>query len=259
MRTRIALLLLLALMVACGPVPQPETGPSVPQPAASVPAAPATATVTPPPSATPAPTFTPTATATFTPTIQPTYAILRGSVNVERLSCRYGPGGMYLYLYGLVETAVQEIIGRTDTGAWVLTRAPGDTTVCWVKSEYLDIRGDLMAVEMVYPGGYSLPVSPYYNPPYNVQAARSGDQVTISWNAEALRAGDEESPTSPLFVVETWVCRAGQVVFTPVGAWSESITVTDEPGCGQPSHGRVYLSEKHGYAGPSEIPWPQAP
>jgi len=182
--------------------------------------------------------------------------ILRGVVNVAKLSCRYGPGPMYLYLYGLVEGAIQEVIGRTDTGAWVLTRAKGSRTVCWVNAKYLTLSGDVMLLEVVYPDKYRLPVSPYYSPPYNVRATRDGNTVTITWNAEPLRAGDEESPTSPLFVVETWVCRDGQVVFTPIAAYQTVVTVIDEPGCAQPSHGRVFLAEKHGYAGPTEIPWP---
>ncbi len=202
------------------------------------------------------PSLTPTASLTLTPSATATPVILRGTVNVEKLSCRYGPGPMYLYLYGLVQGAVQEVIGRTDTGAWVLTRAKGSRTVCWVNAKYLTFNGDVMMLDVVYPDGYTLPVSPYYSPPYNVRATRSGSTVTITWNAEPLRPGDEEHPNSPLFVVETWVCRDGQVVFTPIAAYQTIVTVTDEPGCAQPSHGRVFLAEKHGYAGPTEIPWP---
>jgi hypothetical protein len=163
---------------------------------------------------------------------------------------------MYLFLYGLRQGATQDVVGRTDTGKWVLTQAHGDPTRCWVKTDLLDLNGDVLSVEMVYPDKYSLPVSPYYPPPYTASAARSGDQVTITWTAQSLRAGDRESDTSPLFVVETWVCVDGQLVFTPIAADVEIATVTDEPGCAEPSHGRVYLAEKHGYAGPTEIPWP---
>jgi hypothetical protein len=164
---------------------------------------------------------------------------------------------MYLFLYGLLQGATQDIIGRTDTGAWALTRARGDTTRCWIKTELLDLDGDVMSVEVVYPDRYTLPISPYYPPPYTASAARSGDQVTISWTAQSLRAGDRESETSPLFVVETWVCQGGQLVFNPIGTDVQIATVTDERGCAEPSHGRVFLAEKHGYAGPTEIPWPQ--
>jgi hypothetical protein len=32
--------------------------------------------------------------------------------------------------------------------------------------------------------------------------------------------------------------------------------VIDEAGCRLPSHGHIFLAEKHGYVGPVEIPWP---
>ena len=214
---------------------------------------------------TPASTEMMTATPTQTPALSvtegvtpiPAYATLRGEVNVEKASCRYGPGARYLYLYGLLQGANQDVIGRTDTGNWVLTRSRGDNKSCWVKAEFLNLNGDVMSLEMVYPDKYFLPPSNQgYLPPWDVSAARSGDQVTITWKSEALRAGDEESATSVLYIVEVWVCQGGQLVFTPIGAYSPQVSVTDESGCSEPSHGRVFFSEKHGYAGPSEIPWP---
>lgn len=213
---------------------------------------------------TPSPTLAATPTETLVPSITPTYAILRGTINVEHASCRYGPGAMYLYLYGLLQGANQDVIGRTDTGNWVLTRSRGDNKSCWVKASLLDIKGDVMSVEMVYPDKYHLPPSNQgYRSPWDVAAVRQGDQVVISWKSEALRPGDgegdEEGRASILYVVETWVCQNGQVVFNPVGVYGPQATVTDEPGCAEPSHGRVFFAEKHGYQGPSEIPWPQAP
>jgi hypothetical protein len=166
---------------------------------------------------------------------------------------------MYLYLYGLVQGANQDIIGRTDTGAWLLTKARGDNKACWVKADLMDIKGDVMSVEMVYPDKYRLPpTNQGYLPPWDVAAVRHGEQVVIDWKSEALRPGDEESKTSVLYVVETWVCQGGRLVFTPLGVYGPQASVSDEPGCAEPSHGRVFFSEKHGYAGPSEIPWPAA-
>jgi len=206
-----------------------------------------TETLTPVPTASPIPTASPV----------PTYAILRGVVIPDKVSCRYGPGAMYLYLYGMVQGATQDIIGRTDTGKWVLTRSHGDNKSCWVKTEFMDIKGDVMSVEMVYPDKFTLIQSNQgYRSPWDVAAVRSGDKVTIDWKSEALRPGDEESATSVLYVVETWVCQGGQLVFTPLGAYKAQVTITDEVGCAEASHGRVFFSEKHGYAGPSEIPWP---
>jgi hypothetical protein len=189
--------------------------------------------------------------------VVPTPVVLRGVVIPEKVSCRYGPGAMYLYLYGMVTGAVQDVLGRTDTGAWVLTKSRGDDKSCWVKSEFLDIKGDLMSLDVVYPDHFTLIKSnQIYRFPWNVAAVRNGNKVTISWESEPMHAGDEESATSVLYVVETWVCKGGQLVFTPIGAYVAQVSVDDEPGCAQASHGRVYFSEKHGYTGPSEIPWP---
>jgi hypothetical protein len=203
------------------------------------------------------PTSTATATPSETPAITSTPAILRGQINVEKVACRYGPGPDYLYLYGLQQGANQDVIGRTDTGTWLLTRSRGDNKACWVNAKFLTLNGDVMSLEMVYPDKFKLlPSSQKYRFPFNVAAARNGDKVSISWDSDERRPGDEESATSVLYIVETWVCQGGKLVFTPIGTSLKQTSVTDEPGCAEPSHGRVYFVEKHGYTGPSEIPWP---
>ena len=243
----------LATTAAFTATPLPQSTPT--SAVSATPAASATMTETSTPS--PTPTIAPTASAIPSASPVPTYAILRGVVISDKVSCRYGPGAMYLYLYGMVKGAVQDIVGRTDTGKWVLTRSHGDNKSCWVKTEFMDIKGDVMSVEMVYPDKFILlRSSQVYRLPWNVAAVRDGDKVTISWEAEPMHPGDQESDTSVHYVVETWVCQGGQLVFTPIGAYVEQVTVTDEAGCAEPSHGRVYFSEKHGYTGPSEIPWP---
>ncbi|MEI6290446.1 MAG: hypothetical protein WCP19_08445 [Chloroflexota bacterium] len=187
----------------------------------------------------------------------PTPMILRGIVIPEKVSCRYGPGAMYLYLYGLRAGAVQDVIGRTDTGSWVLTRSHGDSGSCWVKTDLLSLNGDVMSLELVYPDKFTLIKSNQgYHSPWGVTAERNSSQVIINWKSDELRPGDRESENSFLYVIETWICRSGQLVFTPIGSQIPQLTVVDELGCQQPSHGRIYFSEKHGYTGPSEIPWP---
>ena len=208
---------------------------------------------------TPTETETPAPTQTETPAITSTPAILRGQVNVEKVSCRYGPGPDYLYVRAIPQGANLDVFGRTDIGKWVLTRARGDNKSCWVKAEFLTLNGDVMSLEMVYPDKFKLlPSSQKYRFPYNVAATRSGDKVSISWESDERRPGDEESATSVLYMVEVWVCQGGQLIFTPIGTSVRQVSVTDEAGCTEPSHGRVYFVEKHGYTGPSEIPWLQA-
>ena len=156
------------------PPPAATTGATLPLPVtltetpATRPTDTATATLAP----SPAPSTTPIPTLTLRATEE--FVVLRGKVNVERASCRYGPGAMYLFLYGLLQGATQDVIGRTDTGAWVLTQARGDTTRCWVKTSLLDLDGDVLNVEPVYPDKFTLPVSPYYAPPYTASANLSG-------------------------------------------------------------------------------------
>ncbi len=227
-----------------------KTGSPTPNPSPTLPA----------PTTTYAPSPIPSPLPSSTPVSSPTPVILRGAVIPEKVSCRYGPGAMYLYLYGLIAGANQDIIGRTDSGSWLLTRARGSDTVCWIKAEFLQIQGDVMQLEQVYPDKFTLIQSNQgYRSPWDVVAIRKGNEVVLSWKSEDLRPGDEESANSVLYVVETWLCQNGQLRFTPLGAYVPQVTVTDEPGCAQPSHGRVYFSEKHGYAGPTDIIWPPAP
>ena len=201
------------------------------------------------------PTGTPTPEPTSTPSVTSTPAILRGTV-LQLSNCRYGPGQPYLYKYGLLKGNRLEVIGRIESGGWVFVRAIGGSNPCWVKASLMDIQGDAMSVDVVYPGKYTLPRSPYYPPLTGAKATRSGDQVRLTWTAMALRPGDEESPTSPLYLVETWTCQGGQIVFTPIGAYDNVAYIKDEAGCSTPSHGRVFFSEKHGYAGPTDFVWP---
>lgn len=232
-----------------------------PQPTTQTPALDTPApTATPEPSLTPTPTASatatpsplPTWTPTHTPTITltPTYAILRGKVLV-RSNCRYGPGAPYLYKYGLVPGSNLEVIGRNDLGTWILVRAIGGSNPCWVKASLMEVRGDVMSVAPTY---IPLPQSPYYKPPSGVSARRNGDVVTISWNPISYRAGDETA--SPPYLVEAWICTDGRLVFTPIGSYEATIEVVDEAGCSEPSHGRLYFVEKHGYTRWVEIPWP---
>ena len=166
-------------------------------------------------------------------------------------NCRYGPGAPYLYEYGLWEGYIMQVIGRNDLGTWVLVQAIGGTNSCWVKASLLEIEGDVMAVMPTY---IPLPQSPYYGPLTGVSAVRKGNEVTVSWHGVQLRAGDDTAEAP--YLLEAWVCREGQVIFTPVGSYESAITILDEPGCAEPSHGRVYLVEKHGYTRAVEVPWP---
>jgi uncharacterized protein YraI len=237
---------LLVLATACAPAPTPAAAPVT---LVST----ATETLTPIPS----PTFTalPTATETALPTLTPipTVESLKASVTADRLSCRYGPGAEYLYLDGLRRGVNIQLIGRTDGNNWVYVdgRKP-----CWVNAKFIAIEGDPQALPVVYPGEASLPVSPYYPPTAVLGVTRTGNTVSVRWLDIPLRAGDEEDETMLHYIVEVWRCEGGQIIFDPLATNDTTITFVDEPGCSQPSHGRVFVQEKHGFAGPTDIPWP---
>ncbi len=222
-----------------------------------VPVSPTSApTLTPiPPTSTPLPADTPTPTNTAAPAITPTFAILRGTVLVKS-SCRYGPGAPYLYFTGLVPGSNLEVIGRREDSQWIYVEAIGGHSPCWVKASLMSVKGDINGLEIYYPDQAPLPKSPYYPPTAVTKVTRSGNQVTVMWLDIPLRAGDEEDQYMQHYIVEVWRCVGGQIVFDPLATNDTSITFTDEPGCSQPSHGRIFVQEKHGFAGPAEIPWP---
>jgi hypothetical protein len=186
----------------------------------------------------------------------PTYTTLRGKVIIDQAVCHYGPGAPYLYKYGVYKDSNLEIIRRVEPGNYVEIRAIGGTNPCWLKVDYLDIKGDLSQVEPVSAADVKLPMSPYYGPPTGVAAVRAGDEVVVSWHPVVLRAGDDQGAAP--YVVEVWVCQAGQIQFLPIGAYRTSAKVTDEAGCAEPSRGWVTAAEKHGYTRRVEIAWPQA-
>ena len=206
-----------------------------------------TETPTPLPTATPAPTETPTSTPL------PTVESLKAQVTADKLSCRYGPGAEYLYLFALNGTANIKLVGRTDANNWVWVE---NQQRCWVNAKFLDIQGDPKSLPIVYPG-LKLPVSAYYPGPSWAKATRDGNTVEITWEHIPISPGKFADERMQQYIIEVWRCEAGQIIFETLGTNFPVIRVeNDEPGCSTPSHGFVYLQEKHGYGGPVEIPWP---
>jgi hypothetical protein len=190
-------------------------------------------------------------------------------VTAENLSCRYGPGAPYLYRAGLVQGDVVDVLGRADTAysTWIYVQTRWEEPVkCWVNSgpRFVEIsQGEVACLEPYYPEKAPLIIfdtSPYppdrFPPPSSVGASRSGDIVYIQWEGTDLLPGDRPE-NSPPYLVETWTCQGGEIVFSPQG-WDEPFaSVQDEAGCAEPSYGYVYLAHVDGYVGPSLIPWPE--
>lgn len=198
------------------------------------------------------PTEIPSPTLTQTPV--PTVESLKATVATNLLSCRYGPGPNYLYLDGLREGLKLILVGQTGGNNWVWVQ--GTKNNCWVHSKFLTIEGNFKTLPIVYPEPARLPVSAYYSPSVVLSATREGNTVTITWLGVPISPGDYEKPDMFNYIVEVWRCEGGQFIFDPLPTNRETISFIDEPGCAQTSHGRVFVQEKHGYAGPAEIPWP---
>lgn len=245
------------LLSACAPASTPAPEPTS---VTEDPNLPATVTATPP---LPTETFTPspippTATPipTETPTPIPTVESLKAIVTADKLICRYGPGANYLYLIAFNKNTPIRLIGRAPGNNWVLIQ--NEPQKCWANSEFIALKeeGDLRALPSMYPDGYKKPVSPYYGPTTVLTAERNGNEITVTWVEVIVSPGKYEDENMFPYIVEVWTCKDGQIVFDTLGSRVPFITFTDEPGCAEPSHGRVYIQEKHGYAGPAEIPWP---
>lgn len=238
-------------------VPFPVTLTFTPTPAYSP-------TFTDTPTITPTPTVTPTITFTSTKTKTPTYSPPRIRIEV-RSQCRYGPGVAYLYKYDIPESVTMEVLGwmeilsHKESGAWEPTlwayvQAMGGNNPCWVNASLGTVtRGNLADAPMFTS---RLPYSQLYQPPKAVSASRDGNLVTVHWTSVWMTEDDYRG-----YLVEAWVCQNGRLYFTPVGykdanVTSPAVAIPDEPGCSEPSSGRLYTTEKHGYTQWIRIPWP---
>src|SRR5688572_4106806 len=144
------------------------------------------------PSATETISVTPTETLTETPlpsetaslfpsnTSLPTVESLKARVTADRLSCRYGPGPEYLYLFAFRAGANIELIGRVDAQNWDWVLVENQVP-CWVKAEFLEVQGEIMSLPIVYPGIAKLPITPYYPRSEVLSATRNNNEITVSW------------------------------------------------------------------------------
>ena len=227
-------------------------------------------TVTPMPIPDYSPTYTSTATdtptpfPTSTPTITPTYSAPMVRVLMHS-SCLYGPGAAYLFKYDLLTGTLmnvlgwQEILSQNKPGVWEPTvwlyiQAIGGTNPCWILSSLVQVvHGNINDTPQTTS---RLPYSQLYEPPKAVDAWRNGNEVTVMWSSVWMTEDDYRG-----YLVEAWVCHAGQLYFAPVSYIGVNIAhpgliFQDEPGCSQPSSGRVYTVEKHGYTQWRLVPWP---
>jgi hypothetical protein len=245
------------------------------------------ATLTPTNTDTPTPSPSPSVTATATPfptdtiTPTPTYTNLHGlSVNYYPTACRHGPGDPYLDKGLTLKTGnLMDVFGRAEVNGnstWLLVDFSPPYQLkngrCWMNAKYLNVsEAEVMSVAPTDPE-IVLPVRDYYPDPSRsspklVSVVRNdANKVKVDWSFYDVTLADRESPTSARYLIEAWVCKAGKIIFQPIGVYFPqsgpydpiaSYIIEDEPGCTEPSHARLYLSWIDAYAGPLEIaPWP---
>ena len=197
------------------------------------------------PSRTSTPDFTPTEsmtpTITLTPSKTPTPTStpeVRGVV-LQQSNCRYGPGSAYLYEWGLYPTNRVTVLGRNQEGTWVYVDPWNYTDKCWVKTDLLELSGDVSSVPQIRT---LLPYTQFYWPPPNVRSSRLGDEILVNWDLVPMSLDDNRG-----YLIEAWLCQDGQLRFIPTQYWTPPAILIDEAGCMEQSSARIYTAEKHGY------------
>jgi hypothetical protein len=204
---------------------------------------------------TPTPNFTPTITATATTTPSPTFDFPDVVVN-KQAHCRYGPHVEYLHAGDLYAGDTGTVRGRFRFSNWLLVRFDRLEYYCWVAPSVVDVTGDITRVNYTEKLN-SLAPSIYYDAPNNVKVIRDGNKVTITWDQVHMTTDKDRG-----YFLDLFVCQKGNLLWWPVSPEPEnqfttSYTVRDEKGCSEPSGGKIYTVEKHGYSSPKTITgWP---
>lgn len=261
-KTFLIAVLFLIFLSACGPSPELQaTFTATAQTAtAALWTETATLTDTPTDTATFTPTLTPTLTATFTPSLTPTATIYftptfnfpKVTVNKTLAACLFGPAKAYLWKFDLHAGDTGVVWGRAPVGDWLYVKIDRLNDGCWLSPYVVDVAGDVntLIVEQVR----LWITDALYNPPQRVRANREDDEVTVTWKVVDMTEDDDRG-----YFLDVWVCQDGNLVWMPTSLpdkFHNSATFIDESGCSQPSGGKLYAVEKHGYISPVDIPWP---
>jgi hypothetical protein len=226
-----------------------ETPSPLPKPTETIPPS-----LTPTPSATPTITITPTITETPGPSVTPTFSFPTVTVN-KQAHCRYGPNIAYLHAADLYIGDVGTVRGRFQLSKWLLIKFDKLGYFCWVAPSVVDVVGDINSI--LYSEVYLPGPSVLYKAPGNVTAVREGKKVTITWDTVPMTKDDDRG-----YFLDLFVCQGKAYLWYPVALEnrdSTSFTIKDEAGCSEPSGGKLYAVEKHGYTKSTEIDWPVAP
>ena len=200
----------------------------------------------------PAATFTPTIVLSPTITATPTFAFPTVTVN-QQAHCRYGPSVAYLHAADLYPDDVGTVRGRYIYSNWLYIKFDKLNYFCWVAPSVVDVVGDVSTVAYKELNLQSIG-SNMYGPPKNVTAVRDGNKVSISWEQVKMTTDDDRGYLLELFVCQDTIYKWWTDSYPD--QFTTSYTVTDEAGCAQPSSGKLYTVEKHGFSEPAIIAWP---
>lgn len=195
---------------------------------------------------------TPTLALTPTITATPTFVFPTVTVN-KQAHCRYGPSAAYLHAADLYPGDVGTVRGRYIYSNWLYIKFDKLNYFCWVAPSVVDVVGDISTVAYKELNLQSIG-SNMYGPPKNMTAVRDGNKVTISWEQVKMTEDDDRGYLLELFVCQDTIYKWWTDSYPD--QFSTSYTVTDEAGCAQPSSGKLYTVEKHGFSEPAIIPWP---
>lgn len=259
MRVSKIILLILMFAAACAPSAEEQvtlTAPAVTltsttQPFTQTPQA----TVTPTRTATSKPTHTLTPTIELSPTASATATFAFPTVTVNKQAhCRYGPSVAYLHAADLYPGDAGTVRGRYIYSNWLYIKFDKLNYFCWVAPSVIDVVGDVSTVAYKELNLQSIG-SNQYGPPKGVIAVRDGNQVTISWEKVEMTKDKDRGYLLELFVCQDTFYKWWTDSYPDQD--STSYTVKDEAGCAQPSSGKLYTVEKHGFSEPAIIPWPK--
>ena len=211
-----------------------------------------TRTATPTETSIPTITFTPTVASSPTVRATPTFAFPTVTVN-KQAHCRYGPSVAYLHAADLYPGDVGTVRGRYAYSKWLYIKFDKLNYFCWAAPTTVDVVGDVSTVAYKELNLQSIG-SNQYGPPTGVTAVRDGNSVTISWNQMEMSNDKDRG-----YLLELFVCQDTFLLWwtdSYPDQFTTSYTVKDEAGCAQPSSGKLYTVEKHGFSEPAIIPWP---
>jgi hypothetical protein len=171
----------------------------------------------------------------------------------QQAHCRYGPNVAYLHAADLYAGDTGTVRGRFLLSKWLFIKFDKLNYFCWVAPSVVDVSGDINTIkftDVFLPGPSVL-----YKPPRGVTAVRDGKKVTISWEVVPMTDDDDRG-----YFLDLFVCQNKAYLWYPVALDNRdktTYTVKDEAGCSEPSGGKLYAVEKHGYTKPDVLNWPK--